>query len=177
MRALGTTTPATLPTVLGALLLILGLYAALRPPAETPTPADAPVDVGQVTSTTFVERPVSLVNAATDETRTADVRAPETEAVPLRETLAALRTWLVEEGLWPEALGVPTVFQLGASAVLDFPLPLNVSLDISVQQEQQLLASVERTLAQQGVAQVYVLTNGQARAVFLRHLAVPRALE
>ncbi len=158
-----------MPTLLGALIFFLGLYAFFRVPGQAPPPRGAV----QTEPTTQVERAVTLVNAATQETRTVNVQTPETPSAVLEATLAALRTWL--EAIWPEALGVPTVFRLGERAVLDFPL--EGPTDLSVQQERQLLTSVERTLAQQGLFEVVVLTNGQSRPVFLEHLAVESRLE
>ena len=163
---------ATLPTLLGALLFFLGLYAFFRVPSGAPSPQQASV---QTTPAPRLEHSVALVNAAAQETRTVNVQAPETPSAVLEATLAALRTWLTETGLWPDALGVPTVFRLGESAVLDFPLA--GSTNLSVQREQQLLASVQRTLAQQGIEEVVMLSNGHSRPVFLEHLAVESRLE
>ena len=169
---------ATLPTLLGVLIFLLGLFAFFRAPTGDAPP---PVTTVQTAPITRVERPVALVNAATGETRTVNVRTPDAPSAVLEATLAALRTWLVETSLWPDALGVPTVFRLAGQGdsqevVLDFPLEASADLNLSVQQEQQLLASVERTVAQGGVSQVYVLTNGQSRPVFLEHLAVEGGL-
>ena len=163
---------ATLPTLLGTLVFVLGLYAFLRVPTGQGGVAQ-PTTV-QTTPAPQVERSVTLVNAATQETRTVNVRTPETPSAVLEATLGALRTWLVDTS-WPEALGVPTVFQLDEQAVLDFPL--RGSPSVSVQREQQLLTSLERTLAQQGISEVVILTNGQSRPVFLAHLTVENRLE
>lgn len=163
---------ATLPTLLGALIFILGLYAFLRVPTGQGN-VSQPTTV-QTTPAPQIERSVTLVNAAIEETRTVSVQTPETPSAVLEATLGALRTWLLET-LWPEALGVPTVFQLGEQAVLDFPL--SGSPAVSVRQEQQLLASVERTLAEQGISEVVILANGRSRPVFLAHLAVEDGLE
>ena len=170
---------ATLPTLLGVLIFLLGLFAFFRAPSRDTPP---PVTTVQTAPITQVERPVALVNVATGETRTVNVRTPDAPSAVLEATLAALRTWLVETSLWPDALGVPTVFRLAEqgdsqAVVLDFPLEASADLNLSVQQEQQLLASIERTVAQGGVSQVYVLTNGQSRPVFLEHLAVEGGLE
>lgn len=170
------TTRATLPTILGALVFIFGLYAFFSAPDRSPVSQNDP---GQIEPVAQVERAVTLVNAATDETRTVDVRTPDAPSQLLSATLAALRTWLGETTLWPEALGVPTVFRLdrGTGVVLDFPLAEDEPPDVSVQQEQQLLASIEQTLTQQGVTEVYILTNGRSRPVFLEHLVVQSVLE
>ena len=171
---------ATLPTLLGVLIFLLGLFAFFRAPSgDAPTP----VETVQTAPIIQVERSVALVNAATGETRTVNIRTPDAPSATLEATLAALRTWLVETSLWPEALGVPTVFRLdeqgdNQGVVLDFPLETSPdALNLSVQQEQQLLISVERTVAQQGVSQVYILTNGRSRPVFLEYLAVEGGLE
>ena len=163
---------ATLPTLLGALLFVLGLYTFFRVPSAAPAPQETTV---QTTPVPQIERAVTLVNAATGETRTVSVQTPDTPSAVPEATLAALRTWLVETGLWNEALGVPTVFRLDEQTVLDFPL--TGSPDISVQRERQLLASIEQTLAQQGISELVILANGHSRPVFLEHLAVEGGLE
>ena len=163
---------ATLPTLLGVLVLILGLYAFLRVPAGSSSGAPT---TAQTTPTPQVERSVELVNVGAQETRSVNIQTPDTPNAVLVATLAALRTWLLGAG-WPEALGVPTVFRLDTQeVVLDFPLEGTPT--VSVQQEQELLASIKQTLAQQDISEAYILTNGRSRPVFLEHLAVERGLE
>ncbi len=164
------TTRATLPTLLGILVLILGLYAFFSGPAGD---SDSSPDI-VTTPVTQVGRVVTLVNAATGETRTVSVQTPDTPNVVLKATLAELRAWL-SPALWVEPLGAPTVFRLGERAVLDFPL--EGSPNISVGREQQLLTSIEQTLAEQDISEMIILTNGESRPVFLEHLAVESRLE
>ena len=168
------TTRATLPTLLGVLVLILGLYAFFSGPTDEPA-GTSPSETALTTPVAQVAHSVTLVDAVTGETRTVDVQTPDTPNAVLGATLAELRTWLLGTDLWVEPLGVPTVFRLDERAVLDFPLEGSPS--VSVQREQQLLTSIERTLAQQGVSDVVILTNGESRPVFLEHLAVEGRLE
>ena len=167
-------TRATLPTLLGVLVLILGLYAFFSGPDGESAEGSSP-DTVQTTPVAQVESAVTLTNAATGETRTVSVQTPDTPNAVLKATLAELRAWLLETDLWVEPLGAPTVFRLDERAVLDFPL--EGSPDISVGREQQLLTSIEQTLAQQGVSEVVILANGESRPVFLEHLAVEGRLE
>lgn len=94
----------------------------------------------------------------------------------LAATLRALRAWLRDEGGWPEALGAPRVFlPVPTHAVLDFPL--SAPPDLSAEAEAQLIASLRRTAARQGVREVTLLVNGRAPATFLGHVALADALE
>lgn len=89
--------------------------------------------------------------------------------------LSALREAALGD-LWPEALGVPTVFTFEADngarqiAVLDFDLPEAVA--VTVDQEKRLLESIKTTMLRNGADDVQILINHRETASFLGHVAL-----
>lgn len=167
-----------LPTLLGALALLVGLLALVhtRPPV-VPPPEFVMLEPLPTTSFRTV-----LIQETSGELRTREVtlRAADTAPARLGATLRALRTRLVGEGAWPRELGAPRVFWLGEDggkgrAALDFSLSSTPAVPIAA--EVWLLASIRRTAARQGVAEPFILVNGLVPPTFLGQVALPQALE
>jgi hypothetical protein len=168
------TRPALLPTLLGALVLLAGIVAFVRssPPPLTPPPQ---VALEAVPASPF-EATLVGVTATGEVHETALLQSYPEPGARLAESLRALREWLLAEGGWPEALGAPRVFLVTPThAVLDFPLAALPTL--SAEAEVQLIASLRRTAARQGVDEVTLLVNGRAPATFLGHVALADTLE
>ena len=166
-----------LPTLLGALMLLVGILALVytRPPV---VPPPAPVTLEPLPTTAF---PAVLIQQTDGELRTRDVslRAADTPPARLAATLRALRTWLVDENAWPKELGAPHVFWLGNASgkgrvALNFSLSSGV--DVPVTAEVWLLESIRQTAARQGVADTFVLVNGRVPPTFLGQVSLPQTL-
>ena len=164
----------TLPTLLGALVLLGGFIAYVR---SEPTPLPPPERVMLEAAPTETFR-AALVQQTGNELRTRDVQlqAAESPGVRLGVTLKALRAWLVEEGAWPHELGVPRVFWRGPGrAALDFPLRGRPAVTVTT--ELWLLESVRQTAARAGAPDPFILVNGQVPPTFLGAVALPQELE
>ena len=90
----------------------------------------------------------------------------------LSRILSALRDNL--EGLWPEALPLPTIFLKDQTVVLHFQF--DSAMSVSVEQEQRLYKSIQSTLVENGVATLHILVNDQSET-FLGHIALENYLE
>jgi len=163
-----------LPTLLGSLIFLAGALAFVR---TSPTPSAPEPLVQAPLPTPRFQAELVQVRADGSEARTRQtLTAPEARAAQIEVSLRALRGWLMAASSWPPALRAPHVFLVGEDhAVLDFPL--RGSPRVSAAQEAQLLVSVERTLALQGVSNVTVLVNGGTSSTFLGHLTLTDALE
>ena len=164
----------TLPTLLGALVLLGGFIAYVR---SEPTPLPPPERVMLEAAPTETFR-AALVQQTGSELRTRDVQlqAAESPGVRLGATLRALRAWLVGEEAWPRELGAPRVFWLEPGrAALDFPLRGRPAVTVTT--ELWLLESVRQTAARAGVEDSFILVNGQVPPTFLGAVALPQELE
>ena len=171
-----------LPTLLGALVLLAGILALAhtRPPV---LPPPVPVTLEPLPTPPF---DAVLIQQTDGEVRTRDItlRAAATPPAHLGATLGALRTWLLETGAWPRELGAPRVFWLGEAsgegrAALDFSLRSGLAgtPDMPVSAEVWLLESIRRTAARQGVADIFILVNGQVPPTFLGQVTLPQVLD
>ncbi len=171
-----------LPTLLGALALLVGLLALVhtRPPVVPPPEF---VMLEPFPTTSFR---AALIQETSGELRTREVTLRAADTVPARlgAALRALRTWLVGEGAWPRELGAPRVFWLGGvtgeasgegRAALDFSLSGTPAVPVAA--EVWLLASIRRTAARQGVAEPFILVNGLVPPTFLGQVTLPQTLE
>lgn len=140
----------------------------VTPPDDAPEPLPVAVELTLV-SAEGLEQPYRL-----------ELPLPPGESERLRVILAALRTRLVEEGVWPQTLPLPTPFLTETSAgervaVLDFAAPTGEAL--TVLEETRLLASLRATLRENGVEEMRLLLDGAPSPTFLGHVALPGALE
>jgi len=95
-------------------------------------------------------------------------------------TVCANSTTPCVENHWPDALGVPEIFQsnLGNSqstTILNFPLQADV--EITVQQEEALKASITETLSRNNINNSLWLINDEPRPIFIRHIALKNDLQ
>jgi len=168
------------PQVLVAALLLVGAAAFFllsRPPTVPPPAAvEAPDDAREQVAT----REVTLYRVAdglvTPILR--EVPAPNDPSARLEAVVAALRGALVEAGDWPEALPAPSVYAVrmdrADAAVLDLP-HRDVLLDVAAQRT--ILASIRRTLAEQGVDRLAFLRDGAAVDAWLGSVLSGSSLE
>lgn len=163
-----------LPVLLGALVLLAGVVALSRSYAPTVTPPQT-VMLAPLPTAAF-HAVLTQQTGAEVRTRELELRAADTPPARLGATLRALRSWLREESLWPQELGAPRIFWLGEGrAALDFVL--SAPPRVTVAAEMQLLESIRRTAARQGVSEVFVLINGRVSPTFLGQIALPGSLE
>ncbi|MEX2503094.1 MAG: hypothetical protein WD336_12020, partial [Trueperaceae bacterium] len=105
----------------------------------------------------------------------ADASDPSARSQALIEALVeALR----DDGTWPSDLPVPRVYafdhERDAVVVLDLP---QHDADLSVASERRIVASLERTLIEDGHDRVLYLRDGTGERPWLGRLAVPSRLE
>ena len=84
------------------------------------------------------------------------------------------------QSFWPDVLGIPEVFltDLGGgktTVILNFPLEGEVQ--ITVQQEEALKASIAETLLQNNINNSLWLINDEAQPLFLQHIALQSDLQ
>jgi hypothetical protein len=97
---------------------------------------------------------------------------PQDKEQRLVRILSALRDNL--EGLWPDALPLPTVFIHQQAVVMHFLFESPVR--ISVGEEQRLYESIIKTLKENGFPEVRILVNDQSET-FLGHRSLENRLE
>ncbi len=163
-----------LPVLLGALVLLAGVVAFNRSHVPTATPPQI-VTLEPLPTAAF--RAVLTWQTGSEvQTREVELRAADTPPARLGATLRALRGWLRETSAWPQELAAPRVFWLGEGrAALDFAR--RAPLTVTVAAEMQLLESIRRTAASQGVGELFVLVDGRVPPTFLGQVALPETLE
>ena len=170
----------TRPQVLVAALLLAGataFFVVSRPPDVGPAPE---LELPDASGETAVLREVTLFRVA-DGVATPllrEVPVPEDPSARTEALLAALRDALIETGDWPADLPTPSVFTLRIerddAVVLDVP-EHDVVLDVA--SERTVIASLERTLIEQGVERIAYLRGGQAVDAWLGDVLTPSTLE
>lgn len=89
-----------------------------------------------------------------------------------------VRTVMVEAGAWPPELPAPRAFRLEVQrepvVVLDMP-EHDARLDVAL--ERGIVASLERTLLEEGVERIAYLRGGRAVDAWLGGLTVPSSLD
>jgi hypothetical protein len=162
-----------------ALALIAAAGYALRaaPPEVSPPPELTPAAPAE---TQVGTRDVVLY-LVDDELARPQVRAlpdPSDASASLQAVVDALREALIEEGAWPEALPAPRAYALelerSPAAVLDLP-EHDVALDVAA--ERRIVASLRRTLLEQGIERLAFLRGGGPVEAWPSQLAVPSSLE
>lgn len=168
------------PQVLAATIVLLGSawFAWWARPSEPPPPPD--LDSGGATITPTTSREVTLyrvVDGVANPIPRA-VPAAQDDSARIQAVVDALRDVLVEAGDWPDALPAPSLYALRIerddAVVLD--LPRHDAL-VDVAAERTILASIERTLAEQGIDRIAYLVDGRARAAWLGNLDTASTLE
>jgi hypothetical protein len=168
------------PQVLVPLLAVLaaGIYALRASPATVPPPPElaAAADPGDPTRRREVV--LYLVDDGLARPLVREVADPEDLSARLQVVVDALREAMVEQGTWPSRLPAPRAFafelERDAAAVLDLP-PHDVALDVA--SERRIVASLQRTLLEQGFERVAFLRDGRAGGPWLGQLTVPSSLE
>ncbi len=163
-----------LPVLLGALALLAGVLAFSRSHAPTARPPQ--IVTLEPLPTTVFRAVLTWQTGSEVQTREVELRAADTAPARLGATLRALREWLRETSAWPQELAAPRVFWLGEGrAALDFAR--RAPPTITVAAEMQLLESIRRTAASQGVGELFVLVNGRVPPTFLGQVVLPETLE
>jgi hypothetical protein len=165
-----------LPVLLGCVVFLSGLFSVLL---STWQPQAERVSL-QLESPEIRLQPqeIQLVvyldpqNFELSQPKYKTVDLPLDKPQRLLRILSALRDNL--EGLWPEALPLPMIFLKEQTVVLHFQFDNTIS--VSVEQEQRLYKSIQSTLAENGVATLYILVNDQSET-FLGHVALENVLE
>jgi hypothetical protein len=162
-----------------ALALIAAAGYALRaappqpaPPPELATRAPAEADVGTRDVVLY------LVDDELARPRVRELPDPSDASAALQVVVDALREALVEEGVWPAELPAPRAYALELertpAAVLDLPAA-DVRLDVAA--ERRIVASLRRTLLEQGIERLAFLRNGGPVDAWLGQLRAPSSLE
>jgi hypothetical protein len=161
--------------------LVLGIAVAfsllVRPPA---VPLPEPVEARDPAEDTTETREVTLYRVADGVAtpRLREVAAPDDPSARLQAIVEALRTMLIEADDWPEALPTPTVYAVRVdradAAVLDLPAR-DVLLDVAAQRT--VVASIERTLAEEGIERIAFLRDGAAVDAWLGSVLTTSSLE
>lgn len=174
------TKAALTPQVLVAALLVIAAAALLL---SVPRLRPDPPPVVNLTSEDdlLTEQDVRLVlvdAAGLEWQRDAKVAAPTDAPRRFEAILAALRSELLVEGVWPAGLPTPRVyvetFDRAVVAVVD--VAAGGVIEVSVAQEQALVRAIEATALANGIDSVRFLRDGQHTETFLGHVAVPSSL-
>lgn len=168
------------PQVVAATLVLVAALAFVswvRPRAVALPPNPQPEAVNETTT----DRRDVTVYAVRDGVATPillEVAAPAGASARLQAVVDGLRRALIDSGDWPAALPAPDVFALRIerddAAVLDLPAH-GAHLDVAT--ERTILASLDRTLAEQGIDRIAYLTEGAPRDAWLGSVLAPSSLE
>jgi len=105
------------------------------------------------------------------------VDAPD-PGLRMQRIVDEVRAVMVASGAWPQELPAPRAFTLEvereAVVVLDMP-EHDARLDVAL--ERGIVASLERTLLEQGVERIAYLRGGRAAEAWLGGLTVPSSLD
>lgn len=168
------------PQVLVAAIVLLGSawFALWARPSDPPPPPD--LDPERATSAPTTLREVTLYRVA-DGIATpipSEVPSAQGDSARMQAVVDALRAALVESGDWPASLPAPAVYALRIerddAVVLDLP---SQDGGVDVAAERTILASIERTLSEEGVDRIAYLVDGRASAAWLGSVGTPSSLE
>ena len=168
------------PQVLVATIVLLGSawFAWWARPSEPPPPPD--LDPGGTTSVPATLREVTLYRVADGIATPIPREVPSAESASgrIQAVVDALRAALMDSGDWPVSLPAPTVYALRIerddAVVLDLPAH-DGRVDVAA--ERTLLASIERTLGEEGIDRIAYLVDGRAEETWLGSVATPSSLE
>lgn len=159
-------------------LLAAATYAIRSAPPAVPPPPTLAVPSDEVPSTERREVVVYLVDDGVATPLVREVDDAEDASARLQAVVDALREAMVEEEAWPSELPAPRVFafdvERDAAAVLDLPAHDAV---LSVDGERRVVASLRRTLLEQGVERIAFLREGRSEDGWLGQLSVPTSLD
>lgn len=168
------------PQVLVPLLAVLaaGIYALRASPATVPPPPDLAATTDPEGETRRREVVLYLVDDELARPVVREVADAEDVSARLQAVVDGLREAMLEEGTWPSRLPAPRAFafevERDAAAVLDLPAH-DVALDVA--SERRIVASLQRTLLEQGVERIAFLRDGRAEGPWLGQLTVPSSLD
>lgn len=165
--------------VIAALVLWIASSFALwaRPPGTPVPPNPEPVDA-TVSEVDLRDVTVYAVRDGVATPILLEIPSPDGASARLQAVIDGLRGALIETGDWPEALPSPKVFAVPVerddAAVLDLPVH---EARTDVDTERTLIASIERTLGEQGVERIAYLVDGVARDAWLGSIRTTSSLE
>lgn len=168
------------PQVLVPLLALLAasIYALRAAPATVAPPPDLAATADPEDATRRREVVLYLVDDGLARPVVREVADPEDVSARLQAVVDGLRQAMSEEGAWPSRLPAPRAFafevERDAVAVLDLPAH-EVVLDVAA--ERRIVASLQRTLLEQGIERIAFLRDGRAAGPWLGQLTVPSSLE
>lgn len=168
------------PQVLvAALLLVAALTLLESVDVVEPSPPPTVELVSAEEALTEVDVRLVLVDLEGLEwQRSERVAAPDSVPGRLEAVLSALRTALLDEGVWPQGLPAPTVFletfDRASVAVIDLRPGEDVA--VSVGQELALLRAMTGTAEANGADSTRFLKHGRPTDTLLGHVAVPSSL-
>jgi hypothetical protein len=163
------------------LLALLALGAALpylvgafgSRPGEAALP---PLGEGGDDPLREVEMPLVIVGTdGAVRSAFATVRSADHETARLRATLEALRDVLVEEGVWPAAVGAPSAIAYDANRrrIVVVDVAVAASVVTSVAEEWAALRSLVETMRAAGADEVRVIVDGAPAATLWGAVALP----
>lgn len=168
------------PQVLAATLVLgasVAFFVLSRPPEVGPVPTVEPPGATDPEASTREVTLFRVVNGV-ETPLLREVPAPDDPSARAQALVDALRTELLETGDWPDGLSSPRVYAVRVgrddAVVLDLPATEG---DLDVARERTLLASLERTLVEQGTERIAYLRDGRAVDAWLGNVLTPASLE
>ena len=168
------------PQVLVSVLLLAGAVALLAgvDVPELPQPPTVELLSEDETLTAADVRLVLVDLGGLEWQRSERVAVPESVPGRLEAVLAALRTALSAEGVWPDGLPAPTVFleTIDRANVAILDLHPGDDVAVTVLQELALVRALTATAQANGADSVLFLRDGRPTTTLLGHVAVPTSL-
>ncbi len=159
-------------------LLASTAYLVRSGPPTVPPPPDLTVTAGIDEAAALVEVVVYHVDDELARPVVREIADAQDAGLRLQRVVGEVRTVMMDAGAWPAALPAPRVFRLEIEresvVVLDLPAH-GARLDVGT--ARVIVASLERTLFEQGVDRIAYLREGRAVDAWLGGLTVPSSLD
>lgn len=168
------------PQVLLPLLALLAssAYLVRSGPPIVPPPPDLTATAGTDDASELVEVVVYHVDDELARPVVREIAEAEDAGLRMQRVVNEVRAVMMDAGAWPEALPAPRVFRLEIEreSVVVLNLPAHgARLDVGT--ARGIVASLERTLFEQGVDRIAYLREGRAVDAWLGGLTVPASLD
>ena len=159
-------------------LLASSAYLLRSGPPEVPPPPDLRAAAGGEERVELREVVVYRVDDQLARPVVRQIAGARDPGLRMQRIVDEVRTVMVEAGAWPPELPAPRAFMLDVEretvVVLDMP-EHDARLDVAL--ERGIVASLERTLLEQGVERIAYLRGGRAVEAWLGSLTVPSSLD
>lgn len=159
-------------------LLASSAYLLRSGPPSVPPPPDLRETAGADDVVELVEVVVYHVGNELARPVVREIAGAQDPGLRMQRVVDEVRVVMMEAGAWPAALPAPRAFTLEIEresvVVLDLPAH-GARLDVTL--AQGIVASLERTLFEQGVDRIAYLREGGAVDAWLGGLTVPSSLD